>query len=136
MAIIAIEAIHITAHHGVYEAEKIAGNTFVVDVYLDADVRQAAASDALSDTLDYQAVYALVIEEMGIRANLLETLADRIGQRILASFPEVESARIRVSKLRPLHLEACSRTYVEMHFERESVAVVPPVGRANGANPP
>ena len=118
MAIIAIEAIPITAHHGVYEAEKIAGNTFVVDVYLEADVHKAATTDALADTLDYQAVYALVMEEMGIRANLLETLASRIGQRILASFPEVENARIRVSKLRPLHLEACSRTYVEMSFDQ------------------
>ncbi len=125
MAIIAIEAIHVTAHHGVYEAEKIAGNTFVVDVYLEADVHKAATTDALADTLDYQAVYALIMEEMGIRANLLETLASRIGQRILASFPEVESARIRVSKLRPLHLEACSRTYVEMNFARTRHAVVP-----------
>lgn len=118
MAIIAIEAIQLTAHHGVYEAEKISGNTFVVDVYMDADVDRAASTDALEDTLDYQVVYNMVLEEMRIRANLLETLASRIGHRILHTFPAVQSTKIRISKLRPLHLEACTRTYVEMTFAR------------------
>lgn len=121
MAVIAIEAIRVTANHGVYEAEILAGNTFIIDVYLDtsdAAAREAAATDALKDTLDYQAVYNLVLEEMNIRANLLETLACRIGNKILRTFPAVDSANIRVSKLKPLHLEACSRTYVEISFDR------------------
>jgi 7,8-dihydroneopterin aldolase/epimerase/oxygenase len=122
MAIIAIEAIELTAHHGVYEAEKISGNTFVVDVYLDADVGRAASTDALEDTLDYQVVYNMVLEEMRIRANLLETLASRMGHRILHAFPSVQSTKIRISKLRPLHLEACTRTYVEMTFDRNHAA--------------
>jgi dihydroneopterin aldolase len=123
MAIIAIEEIHLTAHHGVYEVEKVSGNTFVVDIYLDADVSKAIATDALDDTLDYQAVYDLVLEEMRIRANLLETLASRIGNRILHNFPLVKGAKIRISKLRPLYLEACKRTFVEMTFQRSEAGI-------------
>lgn len=118
MATIAIEEIKINAHHGVYEIEKERGNSFVVDVYLETDIEQAASSDSLQDTLDYQAIYNLVLAEMKIRANLLETLVCRIGKHILSAYPQVEQVRLRISKLQPLHLEACMRTYVDMTFDR------------------
>lgn len=118
MATIAIEEIKVNARHGVYEIEQERGNSFVVDVYLETDIEQAATSDSLQDTLDYQAIYNLVLAEMEIRANLLETLVCRIGKHILNAYPQVEQVRLRISKLQPLHLEACMRTYVEMTFDQ------------------
>ncbi len=116
---IAIEGIDIYAYHGVYARERDEGNHFVVDVYLQAPVLNAAASDQLDQTVDYQQVYQLVLDRMTQPSHLLETLVYDIGSQVLTQFPPVVAARIRVTKQRPLAMEQCARTYVEGHFVRE-----------------
>ncbi|MDP5168963.1 MAG: dihydroneopterin aldolase [Bacteroidia bacterium] len=119
MGIIAIEGIEIFAYHGVYPVEREAGNRFFVDLYLEADLEKAAKSDALSDTVDYHAVYKVVLEHMEEPANLLETLAYRIGPDILARFQQIEAATVRVRKLSPHAMAHCRETYVEQKFHQK-----------------
>ena len=70
--------------------------------------RSSAASDVykrqtdrLAHTLNYQDVFLLVKEQMAIKSNLLE----HVGRRILVSlkehFPEIISAKVKVSKMNP-----------------------------------
>ena len=115
---IAIEGIDVYGYHGVYRREQELGTRFVVDVYLEAPITEAAGSDALPHTVDYFQVYQLVLDLMGDRAQLLETLTVRIGEEILRRFAAVQAARVRVSKLRPLAMDHCQRTYVELAFRR------------------
>jgi dihydroneopterin aldolase len=114
---IAVEGIEVHAFHGVYDVEKEKGNDFVIDVYLFAEISQSAYTDHLEDTLDYQKVYDLVLQEMKNPVNLLEYLARRIAERILNAFPSLHSVRLRVTKKKPLGMEACRSTYVEMLFD-------------------
>lgn len=118
---IAVEGIEVKAYHGVYDIEREQGNTFVVDVYLQTEISRSAYTDDLVDTLDYQQVYQLVLEEMKTPVNLLEYLARRIGAAILDTFPTLLSVRLRVSKQQPIGMEACKRTYVEMLFDNPRV---------------
>ncbi len=117
---IAVEGIEVKAYHGVYAREREAGNTFVVDVYLQAEISRSAHTDDLQDTLDYQKVYALVLKEMEDPVNLLEFLARRIGAAIFAAFPTLLSVRLRVTKNQPLGMEHCKRTYVDLLFDNQS----------------
>jgi 7,8-dihydroneopterin aldolase/epimerase/oxygenase len=78
----------------------------------------AANSDELGKTVDYQGIYELVLAIMAERVDLLETLTVQIGEEILRRFETVDEARVRVSKLRPLGMSQCQRTYVELKFER------------------
>lgn len=118
MGTIAIEGIEIFAYHGVYQIEREAGNRFFVDLYLQADLRPAARSDALRDTVDYHAVYKIVLNKMQQPANLLETLVFRIGPAILEAFQHLESATVRVRKLSPHAMSQARETYVEECFRR------------------
>jgi dihydroneopterin aldolase len=65
------------------------------------DVRQAARSDSLKSALDYSGIVATVVSLAGSRDyHLIETLASRIADRILADLG-CESVRVVVRKMTP-----------------------------------
>lgn len=101
MGIIEIEGMHFYAYHGHFEAERIVGNDFLVDAWLETDCLKAAASDNLDDALNYQAVYDLIKKEMQIKSHLLEHVAGRILNALFVDFPSIQKARIKISKLNP-----------------------------------
>ncbi|MGC9355356.1 MAG: dihydroneopterin aldolase, partial [Mariniphaga sp.] len=55
MGIVEIEGMRFYAYHGHFEAERVVGNEFQVDVQLETDCEAAATSDNLEDALNYQA---------------------------------------------------------------------------------
>ena len=73
----------------------------MVDVVLTADLKKAASSDKLSDTIDYVTVYEIVKEEMAIRSKLIEHVAKRIYDRLRKNFPQVSAIEVKVTKLNP-----------------------------------
>ena len=118
MVKIAVEGIKIPGYHGVYEAERKKGTLFVVDVYMNAEVDMAGQTDDLSHTVDYQSVYDTVVDIMQQPVNLLERLAQHIGKEILSQHKVVNRVLVRVSKIKPLLMEKCERTFVEIDLER------------------
>ncbi len=85
-------------YHGVRPEEKELGQRFVVDLEMELDLSAPAASDDLSDTVDYSRVYQVVRGTIeGPSRNLLETLAEETARRVLSAFP-VEGVRVRVTK--------------------------------------
>ena len=65
------------------------------------DLRAAAESDNLNDTVNYADIYEIVSEEMSIPSELLENVAGRIVKAIKARYPQFVSFSVRVSKKRP-----------------------------------
>lgn len=85
--------------HGVFPEERSNGQTFIVDAYLSIDLRSAGASDDLTATVNYAEVADLILKEItGSPVSLLETLATRISDNILAKFLLVTGVKIVVHK--------------------------------------
>jgi dihydroneopterin aldolase len=83
---------------GVWKWEKAITQTLILDIDLATDIKPAAASDDLSDTLDYKAVADRVIEYAQANPfDLIETLIERLSQVILAEF-NVSWVRIKLDK--------------------------------------
>ena len=101
MGLIEIEGMEFYAYHGHFEAERVVGNKFKVDVSIEADCTKAAQSDKLEDALNYQEVYELVKEEMGVPSSLLENVANRILGKLMGHFPEITKATLKISKMNP-----------------------------------
>ena len=101
MGIIKVENIRIFAHHGCLEEETIIGSNYRVDVSVRANLNKSAQTDALSDTVDYVTLNAVVVEEMRCSSKLLESVVQRIINRIFVVCLEVEWAWVSVSKLNP-----------------------------------
>ena len=86
------------AHHGLSPEEQAAGQIFVVDVDVEADLHRAGHSDEVADTLDYRELYARVQEVMtNARHRLLEAVAEAIAHRLL-DIDRVEAVTVRVRK--------------------------------------
>ena len=87
------------AHHGLYEAEKINGNNFEVDV--DIDLIEMEPVHALSQTVDYVAVYEIIRTRMQQPTQLLETVAQDLAHKIHSYDQRVKQIRIKIKKLNP-----------------------------------
>ena len=101
IGIIELEEMRFWAYHGCLESEKKGGNLFLVDFHGELDMRKAAQSDSLDDTVNYGEIYELVKREMDIPSDLLEHVAGRIIRAIAERFPEFVRFSVRVSKRKP-----------------------------------
>lgn len=86
-------------HHGDIAEERALGQRFVVDLVLTVDVTEVIRTDALNTTVNYVDVYAIcqhVVEKEPVK--LIETVAARLADRILAAHPRVSSIDVVVKK--------------------------------------
>ncbi len=98
---IKVKNIRIYAYHGCLLEEGKIGSDYQVDLSVKANLKKSAKTDELSDTVDYVHLNQIVKKEMAIRTKLLETVANKILDRILLEIPLVDHAKIEVSKLNP-----------------------------------
>lgn len=114
-----IEDMEFFAFHGHYDEEKFAGNRFIVSIYLWTDTSKAEKSDNLDDALNYQVVYAIICDIMkNTKSNLVENLASNILDAIFQRFPQLQKAKIRISKLNPPMGGKIGKVGVEIEKER------------------
>lgn len=99
---ILIQGLELYAFHGASDEEQVVGHRYQIDVRLIVDTSRAAASDALSDTVNYAEV-AHTLQQVATtyQYRLLEALAGRMIEQIFLDFPLVEEVGLRVSKLLP-----------------------------------
>ena len=94
-----IEALEIECTIGIYDWERRIRQPIVLDIEMGFDNRKPATSDAIEDTLDYKAVSKRLIGFVGNSSfGLVETLAERVAARILAS-PQAVRVFVRIEKL-------------------------------------
>ena len=96
---IRLTGIRAFGYHGLFDFEAEEGQIFLVDLALSIDLAKASLSDSIADTVDYGAVAELVVEEIeGDRVILIERLAGKIGERVLALDPRITKVEITVHK--------------------------------------
>lgn len=101
MGTIKLKNIRTFSYHGCLVEESKIGSEYSVDLEIKTDLRKSSASDKLEDTVDYVLLNHIVVEEMGIRSNLLEHVAHRIITMIFSEIPEVSRILLSVSKINP-----------------------------------
>jgi dihydroneopterin aldolase len=83
---------------GIWDWERKIRQIVSIDLELGADIRRAAASDSIEDTLNYKSVAKRVQQFVGDSSyQLVETMAEEIARTILAEF-EVPWVQVRVNK--------------------------------------
>jgi len=83
---------------GVYDWERRVKQKVIIDLEMATDIRKAAASDSLDDTLNYKAVAKRLIDFVGhSEYQLVETLAERIAELVMNEF-NVPWLRLRLNK--------------------------------------
>ncbi len=98
MDIIYLRDLKIETVIGVFDWERRIRQTIILDLDMATDIRKAAASDNLDDTLNYKAVAKRLIDFVGnSEFELVETLAERITEIIRNEF-NVPWVRLRLNK--------------------------------------
>lgn len=96
---IIIKDLEVFGYHGVFEEEALLGQKFIISARLFLDTRKAGKTDDLKESLDYgevcQVIKKLVETE---RYMLIERLAEEIAEKLLLTFPLLQSAEITVKK--------------------------------------
>lgn len=98
MDIIYLSDLRIQTVIGVFDWEREIKQEVVIDLEMGTDIRRAAETDALEDTLDYKSVAKRVIGFVeASEFQLVETLAERVADIILNEF-KVPWLRLRLNK--------------------------------------
>ena len=89
---------------GTYPAERTKDRPVWMDISLECSTRQAAKSDKLEDTLDYESIEAeaVAVAKKG-RFRLVEALAESVAA-VCLKHPQVRAVRVVVDKPRALPL--------------------------------
>jgi 7,8-dihydroneopterin aldolase/epimerase/oxygenase len=98
MDTIFIHALKSEAIIGIYDWERQVRQTVLIDLEFSADIRKAALTDSIDDTLNYKRVAKRVLGLVeGSQFHLVETLAEHVAMLVLEEFG-VSWVRITLSK--------------------------------------
>ena len=93
-----LSALSVECIVGIWEWERRVKQTVILDLEMAADIRRAAASDSIEDTVDYKKVAKRLLAFVGeSQFHLVETLAERIAQVVVVEFG-VEWVKVRLNK--------------------------------------
>ena len=108
MDFIRFRKLQLSVYLGVYAKEQLMPRPVVADIELGLDLSRAAASDALSDTVDYDALSRAIRSVCSadatpigcdpMRYALVESLASDIVDICIAFDARIESVRVTVGK--------------------------------------
>ena len=83
---------------GIWDWERKIRQTVSIDLEMGVDIRQAAETDSIEDTLNYKAVAKQVQQFVAnSEFQLVETMAEKIADLVLTEF-DVRWTQVRVSK--------------------------------------
>jgi len=101
LGVIKLKNIKVFSYHGCLDEEGKIGSEYRVDLKVHGDLSNSAKTDQLNDTIDYVHLNKIVKDEMAIRSKLLETVAERILNRVMNELIMVQKAKVDVSKINP-----------------------------------
>jgi 7,8-dihydroneopterin aldolase/epimerase/oxygenase len=115
-----LRALKTEAIIGIFDWERQVKQTVIVDIEISADIRKAALSDSIDDTLNYKRVAKRVlafVEES--KFHLVETLAEHIAMLILEDFG---IAWVHISLSKPGAIRSSRDVGVSLERDRNDLA--------------
>jgi 7,8-dihydroneopterin aldolase/epimerase/oxygenase len=101
MITISLRGAEFFAYHGFYPEEQLLGARFIVDIEVDFVPLDDIKVDKLVNTVDYEKLHDIAGSEMKQTRKLIETVAQRIADKIKIQFPFVKTIRVSIKKLNP-----------------------------------
>ena len=103
---IALRRIRAYGRHGADAREREEIQAFEIDLVAEVDLRRAAASDSLADTVDYAGLHARVVQIVAATSYaLLERLAADLLQSV---FEDARVARAEITIAKPAILDGAT----------------------------
>lgn len=120
--IIRINKASFYGYHGVFRSEQNIGGKFEADIEMVTDFAEAAATDNLKKTIDYEKVYNL-INSFGTKKKyyLIESLAYNLAEELLRTFETLLEVKVKIHKNNPPIGGVVDSVEVEVQLKREEL---------------
>jgi 7,8-dihydroneopterin aldolase/epimerase/oxygenase len=103
------------AYHGYYAEEQKSGHEFVVDVSVTLQSFDDS-EDNISDTVNYESIYTICVQEMANTRKLIETVAYTIITRCKDELSNVQGVKIKIEKIGPQLGGRVGKSVIEMEY--------------------
>jgi len=102
------------ALHGFYPEEQLTGNHFIVD--LETEFLPLGFNDELNQTVNYEDLNTIILDEMKNTQKLLETVLNNIISKVIALYPFVETVNVSIKKLNPPIPGQIGHSFVKLSY--------------------
>ncbi|WP_431295248.1 dihydroneopterin aldolase [Pedobacter sp. P26] len=96
---VALKDVKCFALHGYYPEEQLIGNHFVID--LETEFTPKGFDDELEQTVNYEDLNHIILEEMKHTQKLLETVLKNIISKVIERYPFIDTVNVSMKKLNP-----------------------------------
>jgi len=111
---VALKDVKCFALHGFYPEEQILGNHFVID--LETEFIPQGFDDELYQTVNYEDLNSIILEEMKNTQKLLETVLNNIISKVIKQYPFVETVNVSMKKLNPPMPGQIGHSFVKLTY--------------------
>jgi len=111
---VALKDVKCFALHGYYPEEQLTGNHFIVD--LETEFSPIGFDDELGQTVNYEDLNSIILEEMKITQKLLETVLKNIILKVIELYPFVEKIDVSIKKLNPPMPGQIGHSFVKLTY--------------------
>ena len=117
---ITLKSLSVHARHGYYDEEREKGNRFEIDLTATGKFRSSSAANDLTKTFDYEKAEQTVLEVINGRSEkLIETLCQKIGDKLFNDFTHIDSLSVTVRKLNPPIKSPAAFAEITMRWNRQ-----------------
>jgi len=111
---VALKDVKCFALHGYYPEEQLIGNHFVVDLV--TEFTPQGFDDELAQTVNYEDLNRIILEEMKHTQKLLETVLKNIISKVIELYPFVEMVNVSMKKLNPPMPGQIGHSFVKLSY--------------------
>ncbi|WP_421943508.1 dihydroneopterin aldolase [Pedobacter sp.] len=111
---VALKDVKCFALHGFYPEEQLIGNHFIVD--LETEFLPLGFDDELNQTVNYEDLNSIILEEMKNTQKLLETVLNNIITKVIKLYPFVETVNVSIKKLNPPMPGQIGHSFVKLSY--------------------
>jgi len=111
---VALKDVKCFALHGYYQEEQLIGNHFIVD--LETEFTPSGFDDELGQTVNYEDLNSIILNEMKNTQKLLETVLKNIISKVINLYPFVETINVSIKKLNPPMPGQIGHSFVKLTY--------------------
>jgi len=111
---VALKDVKCFALHGYYPEEQLIGNHFVVDLV--TEFTPQGFDDELAQTVNYEDLNHVILEEMKHTQKLLETVLKNIISKVIELYPFVDLVQVSMKKLNPPMPGQIGHSFVKLTY--------------------
>ncbi len=111
---VALKDVNFFAFHGFYPEEQLIGNHFLLDAVV--TFVPFGETEDINDTVNYEVINNIMIEQMKQTKKLLETVVKNIIDSLIETYPHLLTATVGIRKLNPTMKGEVGHSFVELSY--------------------